>query len=299
VIAIARDPSRAADLGALGVDVVAGDVTDKDSLRAPMTGVDGVFHLAGWYRIGARDTSPAMRINVDGTRHVLELVRELRIPRCVYTSTLAINSDTHGHVVDEGYRYYGPWLSEYDHSKWIAQYEVAEPMMRTGLPLIIVQPGAVYGPGDMSPQGQLFRQYLRRELPMAPAGSALCWAHVDDTARGHLLAMEHGSTGQAYILAGPAATVVEVLRLAERITGVRGPWLVVAPGVLKGMASVMGALERVIPVPENYSAEYLRVAAGATYLGSNARARRELGFAPRALEEGLRETLLYERGRLF
>jgi nucleoside-diphosphate-sugar epimerase len=226
------------------------------------------------------------------------VVRELDIPRCVYTSTLAINSDTHGVLVDESYRYYGPWLSEYDHSKWIAHYEIAEPMMRAGLPLTIVQPGAVYGPGDNSPQGQLFRQYLRRRLVMVPSGTALCWAHVDDTARGHLLAMQRGHTGESYILAGPPATVQEVLHLAERVSGVPAPQLVLSPGTLKAVASIMGVIERFIPVPENWSAEYLRVAAGATYLGTNAKARRELGYSPRPLEQGLTETLRYELSHL-
>lgn len=298
VIAVARDPSRATALNELGVRVVGGDVTDKESLREPMRGVDGVFHLAGWYRVGARDKTPAKRINVDGTRNVLEMVRDLDIPRCVYTSTLAINSDTHGALVDESYQYHGPWLSEYDHSKWIAHYEIAEPMMRAGLPLLIVQPGGVYGPGDNSPQGQLFRQYLRRRLPMVPTGTALCWGHVDDTAHGHLLAMQRGQVGQSYIIAGPPSTVIDVLRLAERITGVPGPPLHPSPGLVKAVASVVGVIERVVPVPENYSAEYLRVAAGATYLGSNAKARRELGYDPRPLEDGLRQTLLYEQAHL-
>ena len=223
-----------------------------------MRGVDGVFHLAGRYRVGARDKTPARRINVDGTRNVLEVVRELDIPRCVYTSTLAIYSDTHGTFVDESFQYHGPWLSEYDHSKWIAHYEIAEPMMRAGLPLTIVQPGAVYGPGDNSPQGQMFRQYLRRELPMVPSGTAMCWGHVEDTAGGHLLAMQRGQVGQSYILAGPAATLTDVLRLAERITGVPGPLLHPRPSLIKAVASVIGVIERIVPVPENYSAEYLQ-----------------------------------------
>src|SRR5689334_3123939 len=95
VVAIARDPARAEHLTKLGVKVSAGDITDRASLRAPMAGVDGVFHLAGWYRVGARDKRPGQRINVEGTRNVLEVMRELGVPRGVYTSTLAVNGDTH------------------------------------------------------------------------------------------------------------------------------------------------------------------------------------------------------------
>ena len=298
VVAIVRNPSRAGDLTAAGVRVVGGDVLEPDTLRAPMTGVDGIFHLAGWYQVGVRDKSPAQRINVDGTRNVLQTMRELQIPRGVYTSTLAVNGDTHGRIVDESYRYNGPFLSEYDRTKWEAHYLVAEPLIEQGLPLIIVQPGAVYGPGDNSPQGQMFRQYLQRKLPMIPRGAALCWAHVDDTARGHVLAMELGQIGQSYMIPGPPATIYAVLQLAERITGVAAPRAQVPPGVLKGLAAAMGVVERFAPVPETMSAEYLRVAAGATYLGSNAKAVRDLGYSPRSIEDGLRETLRYESAQL-
>jgi nucleoside-diphosphate-sugar epimerase len=298
VVAIARNPARATHLASLGVQVVGGDIVDKESLRGPMAGADGVFHLAGWYQVGVRDKTPGQRINVDGTRNVLEVMRDLQIPRGVYTSTLAVNGDTHGRIVDESYRYNGPFLSEYDRTKWEAHYHVAEPMIQQGLPLIIVQPGGVYGPGDNSPQGQLFRQYLQRKLPMIPRGAALCWAHVEDTARGHLLAMERGKVGESYMIPGPPSTISDVLHLAAHITGVPAPRVQAPAGLIKGVAAMMSLVERVAPVPDTMSSEYLRVAAGATYLGSNAKARRELGFEPRGIEEGLRETLTYELAQL-
>src|SRR5438067_1186934 len=266
VVALARDPARAQGLAALGVEVVPGDVTNRASLQAPMTGVDGVFHLAGWYQVGARDKTPGQRINVEGTRNVLEVMRDLGVPRGVYTSTLAVNGDTHGRIVDETYTHDGPWLSEYDRTKWVAHYQVAEPMIKNGLPLVIVQPGAVYGPGDASPQGQLFRQYLSRRLAMVPRGSALCLAHVDDTARGHVLAMERGVSGQSDIIAGQPATLLEVLRLAEQITAIPAPRLHPSPALVKAVAGIAGVIERVVPLPDTMSAEYLHVAAGVTYL---------------------------------
>src|SRR6266511_2061404 len=99
-----------------------------------------IFHLAAWYKIGARasERGDAERTNVEGTRHVLELMRELHVPKGVYTSTVAVFSDTHGWVGDESYRFDGSWLSEYDRTKWTAHYQVALPMIRDGLPLVIV-----------------------------------------------------------------------------------------------------------------------------------------------------------------
>jgi nucleoside-diphosphate-sugar epimerase len=293
VIAIVRSPEKAQDLAKLGATIHKGDVTDKESMRAPMSGVDGVFHIAGWYKVGVRDKSAGEQINVQGTRNVLELMREMAIPKGVYTSTLAINSDTHGQLVDETYHYDGPHLSEYDRSKWAA-HQVAEQFIAGGLPLVIVMPGLVYGPGDTSSVRTTFVQYLQRKLPMLPRQTAFSWAHVDDIARGHILAMEQGKVGESYIIAGPTSTFEDALDLAGQITGVPAPRMRLSPGPLKAMAGVMDVVEKVVPVPEDYSAEYLRINAGVTYIGDNAKARRELGYNPRSLKEGLSETLHHE-----
>jgi nucleoside-diphosphate-sugar epimerase/N-acetylglutamate synthase-like GNAT family acetyltransferase len=300
VRALVRTPAKAQDLAGLGVSLHPGDVTDKESMRDALRGSDGVFHLAAWYRIGARpgERRVAERINVQGTRNVLELMRELGIPKGVYTSTINVFGDTEGWVGDESYRHTGPWLSEYDRTKWKAHYEVAVPMIQAGLPLVIVQPGAVYGPGDPSVIGNLLRRYLRRTLPIRPHGAAVCWGHVDDTAHGHVLAMEQGRPGESYILAGPPHTLEEALEIAEEITGIRRPWLRPPAVLLRAMAAAASVVERLIPLPQIYAAETLRLAAGATYLGSSEKAQRELGFRARALEEGLRETLLHEMAML-
>jgi nucleoside-diphosphate-sugar epimerase len=121
---------------------------------------------------------------------------------------------------------------------------------------------------------------------------------VEDVARGHILAMEQGRVGESYFLCGPVHTVVEALRMAERITGIPAPRMVVPPALLSGLSAVTGLLERIATVPDEYSAEYLRVNAGTTYIGSNAKARSELGWTPRPLEEGLPETLEAEKKAL-
>jgi len=281
VVAIARNPENARGLASIGVDVRRGDITSKDSLREPMAGADGVFHIAGWYKIGSKDPADGERINVVGTRNVLTTMKELGIPKGVYTSTLAVFSDTHGKVVDETYQHEGPWLTEYDRTKAVAQHAIAEPMMSSGLPLVIVQPGVNYGAGDTSEIRPTFVRYLGGKLRALPKRTAYCWAHVDDTASAHLLAMEKGRPGETYIVAGPPHTLIEAFAIAERITGIPAPRFHASPGLLRAIAAVSRS-------------ERLRDVAGVTYLGSNAKARRELGFDPRPLEVGLRETLQHE-----
>jgi nucleoside-diphosphate-sugar epimerase len=298
VVALVRGPRKTQRLAEFGVSIAEGDILDKDSLRTPMTGVDGVFHIAAWYKIGARDKRLAEKINVQGTWNVLEVMKEMGIQKGVYTSTVAVFSDTKGKLVDETHRSSGPHPTEYNRTKWLAHYEVAEPMMKVGLPLVIVLPSMVYGPGDTGPMGEALKQYIRGKLPILPEKAAFGWAHVDDVARGHILAMEKGVPGQSYVLAGPPHTMIEAFEMAEKITGIKAPRIRLSPSVLRFMSKLMAVVGAVVPVPETYAAESLRAVAGTTYLASSEKAKRELGFAVRPLEEGLRETLMHMMGEL-
>jgi nucleoside-diphosphate-sugar epimerase len=293
VRAVVRTPANADALAAMGVELHPGDVTEKETMRGPMTGVDGVFHVAGWYKIGLRDTRDAVSVNVDGTRHVLQLMQELGVPRGVYTSTLAVNSDTGGREVDETYRFSGTHVSAYDRSKADA-HRLADEFIARELPLVIVQPGLIYGPGDTSGVRTMWKEYLRRKMPLVPTKTAFSWGHVEDVARGHLLAMEKGQPGRNYFVCGPVHTLEDALRMAQTITGIPAPRLKASPGVLRAAARLMRAVETVVPLPPAYTSEGLRVIAGVTYIGSNARARRELGWTVRPLRDGLAETLRHE-----
>jgi nucleoside-diphosphate-sugar epimerase len=294
VVALVREPEKAQQLEKLGVVIAQGDITNKNSMREPMRSTDGVFHLAAWYKLGVKNMGAAEQVNVQGTRNVLELMKELGIRKGVYTSTLSINSDTHGQEVDETYRFTGQQLSVYDRTKWMAHYEVANPMIASGLPLIIVMPGVTYGPGDTSSLHLTLVQYLQRKLPIVPKRTTFTWAYVEDIARAHILAMDKGKVGETYIIAGPTHQVTEVLDIAEAITGIPAPHRTASPAMMKTMSAIMRVVEKVIPVPQTYSSEVLRINAGVTLIGSNAKAKRDLGYDPRSLQEGLIPTLHYE-----
>jgi nucleoside-diphosphate-sugar epimerase len=292
VVALVRNPAKASDLTAIGVALAPGDITDPASMRGPMQGCDGVFHVAGWYKVGVRDKSEGEKINIEGTRNVLTLMREFNIPKGVYTSTLAVNSDTQGRLPDETFHFTGTHVSEYDRTKAVA-HDIANGFIREGLPLVVVMPGLIYGPGDTSSVRTTILNFLQGKLPAIPNKSAYCWAHVDDIAQAHLLAMEKGRAGENYIIAGPPHTLVEAMQMASQVSGKKMP-AVVPSGLLRGLAPVMGLLEKIFPVPPDYSAENLRVTGGVTYLGNNSKAKRELGYNPRPLSEGWPETIRHE-----
>lgn len=298
VVALTRDRSNATHLPDT-VTVVEGDVANPESMRDAMADVDGVFHLAGWYRIGPGpwQADEAERVNVDGTRTVLELVDELNVPKVVYTSTVAVNSDTGGEYVDEEYRFDGDHLSVYDRTKWRAHYEVAKPMGEAGVPVVIVQPGIVYGPGDTSDLRPMWQDYLRGDLPAIPRDVEACWDHVEDTARAHLQAMDRGAVGEEYLVCGEGRTFVEMFELAEEITGIPAP-RAVTPRVFGTLAPVVAAAERVVRPPEGFESEFLRRMGGTTWVGDSTKAETELGIEHRPTEEGLREYLEWEMEQL-
>lgn len=284
VVALVRDRARAGTLAGMGVELVVGDLDDDAALRTLCHDADGVFHGAGWYQLGNRDRAEAVRVNVDGTRNVLAAAANAGSPRIVYTSTLAVNSDTGGELVDEGYRFTGQHLSVYDETK-AAAHQVAARFAANGLPVITVMPGLVYGPGDTSQSGRLLHRAIEGHRPLVPSGGALCWAHVDDIAAGHLLAMVRGTPGESYMLAGPAASLATGLGLAGEIAGTPGP-ITVPTWAVKAMARAAEVAGRIVPLPSGYAPETMR-ASLATYLGDPAKSLKELGWSSRSLREGL------------
>jgi nucleoside-diphosphate-sugar epimerase len=163
-------------------------------------------------------------------------------------------------------------------------------MMVDGLPLVIVMPGLIYGPGDTSSLRTTLVQYLQRQLPMIPKETAFCWACVDDIAQAHILAMERGKPQETYIIAGEKHTLAAAMQIAEEITGIPQP-MSVPPVIFQIMSNLVGLVDRWVPIPPAYAAESLRILAGVTYIGDNSKAKRNLGYNPRSLKVGLTETL--------
>ena len=251
VHALARSEDSAAVLRQLGATVFMGDITDSASLRPAMEGCDTVFHIAAWYKIGAEDWMNAEAINVGGTRRVLRLAHELGIPKIIYTSTVAVFGDTQGQLVDETYYKEGPFLTEYDRTKWLAHYKVAMPLIEKGAPITIVMPGAVYGPGDTSAIADMMRMFYRG-LPALPgADFTVTYAHVDDIAEGHLLAADKGKLGESYLLTGPSIPLNEMVDFWAHLIGRKSPSLRIPGRPLTKFAPLMEKVGATCSCPQH------------------------------------------------
>ncbi len=280
-MALVRDPGRAEGLGC---ELVRGDLGDDDAIRRGFEGCDAAVHGAAVYRVGVsgKDAAAMREANVGGTERVLGTALELGTAKAVYVSTIAVFGNTHGRTVDETSAPVSPPLAVYDETKREA-HEAAERLIARGLPCSIVQPGAVYGPGDPSQLGGTLRRVAAGRMPLiAFADCGLNAVHRDDVAGGILLALDRGRIGEAYVLGGELTTLGAVAATVARLTRHRTP------------RSLPSSLLRVGARLSPGFRDLVASSDGVTYWASDAKARGELGYAPRGTEEGLRDTLAAE-----
>lgn len=292
VVALVRDPKRSAALAGPDIELVASDLSDPAAVAANLAGADGLIHAAGSYKVGISAAErPAMwDANVGTTQRVLEAARLAGTPRIAYVSTVGIFGDTHGREVDESYRRDPAegFLSVYDETKFRA-HEAAEAAITAGALVVIAQPGQVYGPGDHTQISEILGRAYRGTLRyLALAEVAIDFAHVDDTAAGVVAALDRGRPGEAYVVAGEPSTLRAAVALAARLGGHKPPRFTVPSGLLRAIAPVNDRLGGLPGLPANMH-ETISVAQ-ATYLASHDKAVRELGFAPRSLEQGIIDT---------
>jgi dihydroflavonol-4-reductase len=242
VRALLRRESDQRGLAGTAVDRIAGDLGDRECLRAGLQGCDWCFHVAASYHLWLRDYGPMYAANVEGTRNVLEAAGAAGCERIVYTSTvgcIGLPLTTAGPVIptDETSEIQPHQLTNhYKRSKWQAE-QVARKLAARGLPIVIVNPSAPVGPRDVkpTPTGQVIVDFLNGQMP-AYLDTGLNWVHVRDVAIGHILAAEKGRLGERYILGHAEGnwTMQETLAVLAEISGRPAPrwrvpyWLALA-----------------------------------------------------------------------
>jgi nucleoside-diphosphate-sugar epimerase len=294
VVCLVRNPAKAANLNELGCELVGGDLSDESAIRNGMRGCDAVIHAAAVYEVGIPASQrPAMHdANVGGTERVMKAALEEKVPRIVYVSTVGIFGNTQKQVVDETYE--NPetdFTSYYEETKLEAHKVVQRMIDEQGLPAIIVQPGGVYGPGDTSQVADLLEQFFAGKLPLMPFPElGICMSHVEDIAGGILLALDRGKSGETYVISGPVTTMREAIEMVAKVSGRKAPKRNLPTGLMKAMIPLGPLVGKVMGQPPNLR-ELISSADGVTFWASYDKAQRELGYSPRGMEEGLRQTL--------
>jgi nucleoside-diphosphate-sugar epimerase len=284
VVALVRSPAKADRLRELGCEVAEGDLSSREALGAAAANCDAAFHLAAIYRNGVprSQRDELLAVNVRGTENVLDAAADAGVRTIVHVSSIVAFGDTRGGVVDETYQPpAGGYVSLYHESKALA-HRAAQERIARGAPVVVVQPGGIYGPGDHTGIGPLLERAARGRLVVLPFGSVgLNWTYVEDAVEGILLAHDRGRAGESYVVGGEIATLREAVERAFAVAG-RRPRIVPVPTWAVRLATPFG------PLFGLSVSDYVSASDGVTYWGTDAKARRGLGYAPRTLDEGLR-----------
>lgn len=273
VVGISRSPEADEALSGLGATPVRAALSDYDSLVAAFAGAERVFHIAGINAMCVADPVPMWEANIDGTLDVAEAAMEAGVSRLVYTSSAAVLGERRGTVGDEDSEHRGSFLSRYEESKYLAERALLD--LDPEIEVVIVNPSSVQGPGRATGTGELILDVVNGRLRFL-ADTSLSIVDIDDCARGHLLAAEHGKDRRRYVLNSFTMPTTDAVDMISTVIGRRLDIRFVPPALVRSAAPIADFL-RWLRIPVPFCGEMIAtVAHGHRYDGS--RASRELGL---------------------
>jgi dihydroflavonol-4-reductase len=289
-----RDRSKRDNLAGIEdeLEAITCDILDRRAVRRAMRDVERLFHVAGYTHLRAPDDT-LYRVNVDGSRIVLEEALRAGVERVVFTSSVAaIGPAPRGSTADETQVFRaGRFGLPYVNSKHEAENEALR-LAAQGLPVVVVNPCHVFGRGDLYRSStEVVRRFLRREIPVYTDG-AVNIVDADDVARGQLLADERGAVGERYILGNRNFTLDRLFADLGRLSGVEPPALKLPVAAALAIARTAEAMPG---KPVTTEAEVRTASLWWTYRST--KAKRELGWKPSHHEDTLVETIAWYRER--
>lgn len=296
VSALVRSRERAADLEALGAKLYIGDLKNEDIMDQAMKGAAIVFHLAAYARPWANDERLYQEVNVRGTDKLLAIALNNNVQKVILTSTASVYGPaaSSNHPVDENTRRTIPFTNRYESSKAAAE-QLARVYIEKGLPIVIVNPTRVYGPGaetDSNGVAKLLRLYLAGRWRFMPGDghSIGNYCFIEDVVRGHIQAMDQGRSGENYLLGGEDATYKELFELIGELTGRRRKLIPIPLSILLGASWCMVKVARLTGTKPLITPDWTKKLL-LNWSVSSQKAANELGYTITPLQEGLTRTL--------
>jgi len=293
---LARRDSDFSNLQQFKIDGAYGDLRDKDSLRKALAGCGQLYHVAAHYALWARNPAIFYDVNVTGTKNLLEAARDVGTERIVYCSTIgAIGLPPDGGLGTEKTPVSLKQMAgHYKRSKYLAEQEVLK-LAKQGLPVVIVNPSAPVGEGDVkpTPTGQMIVEFMKGRMP-AYIETGMNIVDVDDVAAGHLLAMEKGRIGERYILGTKNLMLREVFEILSRLTGVKMPSVKLPRELILPLAYLNLAFSWVTGIPPRIPLEGVKMAKYKMHYDCS-KAIRELGIPQTPPEVALEKAVRWFR----
>lgn len=288
VVGLVRKSSNLARLADTQVQLVYGDITDRDALRQAMEGVDTVFHTAAYVELGLVNEQQMERVNVEGTRTVLEIAKEAAINKMVYCSTIGIYGDTQGKIVNEKFRRtQQDFSSAYDRTKYQAQ-ELVDKFAADGLNIVSIMPSGVLGADDPH-FGPVFKLFLKGWLKLWMGGDRITGVvHVDDLVNAMILAVELGKPGEHYIISAGDLPTREMFEIISQKTGINVPTEVPQP-IVRFVGNLLDPVGKLFAWNPPIGRERVHYLYERCVRVDATKARQELGWEHRPVPETLGE----------
>ncbi len=297
---LARPESDLHNLEGLPVERVAGDMRDPASLRKALTGCQHLYHVAAHYALWAKNPSIFYDINVTGTKNLLEAARAAGIERTVYCSTIgAIGLPPEGGLGTETTPVsLDQMAGHYKRSKYLAEQEVLK-LAKDGVPVVIVNPSAPVGAGDVkpTPTGQVIVDFMKGRMP-AYIETGMNIVDVDDVAAGHLLAMQKGRQGERYILGCKNLMLREVFQILSTLTGTKAPSIKLPRLAILPLAYANQWIANLTGIPPRIPLEGVRMAKYKMHYDCS-KAIRELGIPQTPPEVPLEKAVRWFRAHKY
>ncbi len=287
-----RKTSRTENIDGINAERVYGDITDLPSLESAIKGCQTLYHTAGYVSFRKKDYKKLHDINVGGTINAMKAALNEGVKKVIYTSSVAaVGVDPYGGTATEK----TPFTLEHEgiqylNTKYHAELEALK-FANQGLPVVIVNPSVVIGPGDVYLSSTAFIQwYCKKKFPGYMDGT-LNMVDVEDVAYGHLLAAEKGKVGERYILGNRNLTLDELFDMLESITGISRPRLKIP----YTFAYISGYLvERILgfsfPNFSTMDVDSVKLSKYKWFVDSS-KAVNELGYKMSSIEDSVRKTI--------
>ncbi len=292
---LVRTPAKLADVGldaeAPGLEVAQGDLLEAGTIAPALDGVTHIHHIAGSISLHPEDRRRMFDLNVTTTANLFDAVEGREIERIVYLASIFALAGGGGSPARED----SPWQLEafdvpYVQAKRVAELDTRR-RAREGLPLVFAYPGFCYGPGDVyRSSSELLTGFLDGSIPAYVNGGQNAM-DVRDAAAGLIAAMERGALGERYLIGGENLTFEELFALFTRITGKKGPRVKLPASLAIAIGSVA---ERLVSEPP--LTKQMALMSSRRWYYDDSKARRELGYSSRPLEETIRDAIAWFDG---
>jgi dihydroflavonol-4-reductase len=285
------------NLDGLDAEIVEGDLADPGTFTGALKGCQNLFHVAADYRLWTPDVKAMHRINVDGTRVLMEAALAVGIERIVYTSSVATLGLCRNGLpsTEQTPVSFADMIGSYKKSKFLAEQEVLRLVRDAALPAIIVNPATPLGPRDIkpTPTGRIVIDAVSGRMP-AYVDTGLNIVHVEDVAYGHWLAFEQGRIGERYILGGDNLSLCQILGLIATIEGPPAPKIQLPCNALYPLALCMEAAAHFTGREPRMTIDTLRMAKNKMFF-SSAKAEQQLGYQARPAQQAIADAIAWFR----